>query len=185
MWREYGAAERLMLCESRRGQQVILEQPRPPNTSSPLQQQQFFPFFTTTTTTPDTRSRSVTLIVLNCAQETTALPFNLMSAAGNATGGGSASAAGQAPAAAKPFQTKLVLLGEAAVGKSSVVLRFVSDDFQEYKEPTIGAAFLTVSGLAPYSWLSPDCASTDRLPDDFLPLIHLLPLSKNAGWKIR
>lgn len=38
---------------------------------------------------------------------------------------------------------KLVLLGEAAVGKSSLVLRFVSNDFQENKEPTIGAAFLT------------------------------------------
>jgi len=38
---------------------------------------------------------------------------------------------------------KLVLLGEAAVGKSSVVLRFVSNDFQPNKEPTIGAAFLT------------------------------------------
>jgi Ras-related protein Rab-5C len=55
-----------------------------------------------------------------------------------------APAAAPAPAQ-KPFQTKLVLLGEAAVGKSSVVLRFVSDDFQENKEPTIGAAFLTVS----------------------------------------
>ena len=38
---------------------------------------------------------------------------------------------------------KLVLLGEAAVGESSLVLRFVSNDFQENKEPTIGAAFLT------------------------------------------
>ncbi|KAI0996705.1 hypothetical protein K3495_g11478 [Podosphaera aphanis] len=38
---------------------------------------------------------------------------------------------------------KLVLLGESAVGKSSLVLRFVNDDFQENKEPTIGAAFLT------------------------------------------
>jgi len=38
---------------------------------------------------------------------------------------------------------KLVLLGEAAVGKSSLVLRFVNNDFQENKEPTIGAAFLT------------------------------------------
>lgn len=28
---------------------------------------------------------------------------------------------------------KLVLLGEAAVGKSSLVLRFVSNDFQENK----------------------------------------------------
>ncbi|KAJ1938787.1 Vacuolar protein sorting-associated protein 21, partial [Linderina pennispora] len=32
---------------------------------------------------------------------------------------------------------------EAAVGKSSLVLRFVNDEFQENKEPTIGAAFLT------------------------------------------
>lgn len=45
---------------------------------------------------------------------------------------------------AKPSSSvKLVLLGEAAVGKSSLVLRFVNNDFQENKEPTIGAAFLT------------------------------------------
>ncbi|KAI9680967.1 MAG: hypothetical protein M1829_001047 [Trizodia sp. TS-e1964] len=51
------------------------------------------------------------------------------------------SASSSAP---KPSSSvKLVLLGEAAVGKSSLVLRFVNDDFQENKEPTIGAAFLT------------------------------------------
>jgi len=43
----------------------------------------------------------------------------------------------------KPVQVKLVLLGEAAVGKSSVVMRFVNNEFQANKEPTIGAAFLT------------------------------------------
>ncbi|KAH8692722.1 putative rab GTPase Vps21/Ypt51 [Talaromyces proteolyticus] len=49
-----------------------------------------------------------------------------------------------APAGPKPSSSvKLVLLGEAAVGKSSLVLRFVNNDFQENKEPTIGAAFLT------------------------------------------
>lgn len=48
------------------------------------------------------------------------------------------------PNAPKPSSSvKLVLLGEAAVGKSSLVLRFVNNDFQENKEPTIGAAFLT------------------------------------------
>ncbi|KAI9783169.1 MAG: hypothetical protein M1816_001492 [Peltula sp. TS41687] len=48
------------------------------------------------------------------------------------------------PTAPKPSSSvKLVLLGEAAVGKSSLVLRFVNNDFQENKEPTIGAAFLT------------------------------------------
>ncbi|KAJ3207462.1 Ras- protein Rab-5C [Dinochytrium kinnereticum] len=55
-----------------------------------------------------------------------------------------AAAGGAAPAASsKPIQVKLVLLGEAAVGKSSLVLRFVNNEFQENKEPTIGAAFLT------------------------------------------
>ncbi|OMP86988.1 Vacuolar protein sorting-associated protein 21 [Diplodia seriata] len=49
-----------------------------------------------------------------------------------------------AAAAPKPSSSvKLVLLGEAAVGKSSLVMRFVNNDFQENKEPTIGAAFLT------------------------------------------
>ncbi|WVR06077.1 hypothetical protein IAU60_003105 [Kwoniella sp. DSM 27419] len=43
----------------------------------------------------------------------------------------------------KAVQVKLVLLGEAAVGKSSVVLRFCQGDFNENTSPTIGAAFLT------------------------------------------
>ncbi|KAI7016109.1 hypothetical protein D0867_04588 [Hortaea werneckii] len=50
----------------------------------------------------------------------------------------------QQASAPKPSSSvKLVLLGEAAVGKSSLVLRFVNNDFQPNKEPTIGAAFLT------------------------------------------
>ncbi|CAD6499659.1 BgTH12-03767 [Blumeria graminis f. sp. triticale] len=40
-------------------------------------------------------------------------------------------------------QFKLVLLGESAVGKSSLVLRFVKDQFDDFRESTIGAAFLT------------------------------------------
>jgi len=44
---------------------------------------------------------------------------------------------------AKQYQFKLVLLGESAVGKSSLVLRFVKDQFDDYRESTIGAAFLT------------------------------------------
>ncbi|KAI8393736.1 ras family-domain-containing protein [Radiomyces spectabilis] len=42
----------------------------------------------------------------------------------------------------KSYQFKLVLLGESAVGKSSLVMRFVKDHFDEYRESTIGAAFL-------------------------------------------
>jgi len=37
---------------------------------------------------------------------------------------------------------KLVLLGDSAIGKSSLVLRFARDTFLLYSEPTIGAAFL-------------------------------------------
>ncbi|KAL9646606.1 hypothetical protein ABK040_012198 [Willaertia magna] len=44
---------------------------------------------------------------------------------------------------AKAIPFKLVLLGESAVGKSSLVLRFVRGQFFEYQESTIGAAFLT------------------------------------------
>ncbi|XP_045689705.1 ras-related protein Rab-5A-like [Phyllostomus hastatus] len=43
----------------------------------------------------------------------------------------------------KVCQFKLVLLGESAVGKSSLVLRFVKGQFYELQENTIGATFLT------------------------------------------
>ena len=43
----------------------------------------------------------------------------------------------------KLCQFKLVLLGDIAVGKSSLVVRFVKGQFFEYQESTIGAAFLT------------------------------------------
>jgi len=50
---------------------------------------------------------------------------------------------GAAGGPGKICQFKLVLLGESAVGKSSLVLRFVKGQFHEYQESTIGAAFLT------------------------------------------
>ena len=37
-------------------------------------------------------------------------------------------------------EVKLVLLGEAGVGKSSLVLRFVANHFKAYSESTIGCA---------------------------------------------
>ncbi|KCV69358.1 Ras-like protein Rab-5A, variant [Fonticula alba] len=43
------------------------------------------------------------------------------------------------------FQYKLVLLGDSSVGKSSLALRFVRGQFQEFQESTIGAAFMTQS----------------------------------------
>uniref|UniRef100_A0A8D3DVE8 small monomeric GTPase n=1 Tax=Scophthalmus maximus TaxID=52904 RepID=A0A8D3DVE8_SCOMX len=57
--------------------------------------------------------------------------------------GGGATRPNGATAANKICQFKLVLLGESAVGKSSLVLRFVKGQFHEFQESTIGAAFLT------------------------------------------
>ncbi|KAG2196266.1 hypothetical protein INT47_012488 [Mucor saturninus] len=43
----------------------------------------------------------------------------------------------------KPTKVKLVLLGESAVGKSSLVLRFVHKHYTDNRNATIGAAFLS------------------------------------------
>eukprot|EP00043_Microstomoeca_roanoka_P026370 m.11378 g.11378 ORF g.11378 m.11378 type:complete len:199 (+) comp6504_c0_seq1:154-750(+) len=45
--------------------------------------------------------------------------------------------------AARPESFKLVLLGASGVGKSSLVLRFVRDEFRDHHEITVGAAFLS------------------------------------------
>lgn len=45
----------------------------------------------------------------------------------------------------KICQFKLVLLGESAVGKSSLVLRFVKGQFHEFQESTIGGLFSILS----------------------------------------
>ena len=41
------------------------------------------------------------------------------------------------------FNKKVVLLGDSAVGKSSLCIRHIKKEFEQYAEPTIGAAFLT------------------------------------------
>ena len=38
---------------------------------------------------------------------------------------------------------KVVLLGDTSVGKSSLALRFVSNEFKPYSESTIGASFMS------------------------------------------
>lgn len=53
----------------------------------------------------------------------------------------------------KICQFKLVLLGESAVGKSSLVLRFVKGQFHEYQESTIGGERL--------GWVGRDGGSGD------------------------
>lgn len=40
-------------------------------------------------------------------------------------------------------QTKVVVVGDSGVGKSCLLLRFVNNEFNEFSEPTLGAAFLS------------------------------------------
>lgn len=61
--------------------------------------------------------------------------------------GGGATRPNGATAANKICQFKLVLLGESAVGKSSLVLRFVKGQFHEFQESTIGGKTRTLKTL--------------------------------------
>lgn len=56
--------------------------------------------------------------------------------------------------AADTVTAKVVLLGESAVGKSSVALRFARDEFLINQETTVGAAFLTRTITVPGGSLS-------------------------------
>ena len=41
------------------------------------------------------------------------------------------------------ISSKVVILGQSAVGKSSIINRFIHDKFDDFQESTIGAAFFT------------------------------------------
>ncbi len=43
----------------------------------------------------------------------------------------------------KQGQIKVIVVGDSGVGKSSILLRFVNDEFNEFNDPTLGAAFLS------------------------------------------
>ena len=57
---------------------------------------------------------------------------------------------------------KVVLLGESGVGKSSLALRFVTDEFRPYSEATIGASFMSKSMSIPPT---PDDEKEQKLPE--------------------
>lgn len=42
----------------------------------------------------------------------------------------------------KQSQLKIVILGRSSVGKSSILLRYVTNDFNSKEDPTIGAAYM-------------------------------------------
>jgi len=58
------------------------------------------------------------------------------------------------------FHSKVVLLGSSAVGKSSLACRFTEGVFDTYREPTIGAAFVTKSVELPGSIVKLDIWDT-------------------------
>merc|ERR1719420_709358 len=70
---------------------------------------------------------------------------------GRAAGSSDSGAAGSSAAAPAPKKAstapkkgfKLVLLGDAAVGKSSILMRFLQNKFTDGIETTVGAAFST------------------------------------------
>merc|ERR1719379_2651411 len=74
-----------------------------------------------------------------------------MAAQPSASGSADAGAAGAGGAAAVPKKPpvppkkgfKLVLLGDASVGKSSILMRFLQNKFSDGIETTVGAAFST------------------------------------------
>lgn len=69
------------------------------------------------------------------------------------TSRGSAGQSNGALPQTKICQFKLVLLGDMAVGKSSLVLRFVKGQFDEFQETTIGGEGRALPfGFSPSSW---------------------------------
>lgn len=40
-------------------------------------------------------------------------------------------------------EVKIVLLGDSGVGKSSILIRFINDEFRPNMDTTVGAAFLS------------------------------------------
>lgn len=62
------------------------------------------------------------------------------------------------------YQYKLVLLGESAVGKSSLVLRFVKNSFSEHQESTIGG--MLIRNANTYEWAAAFLTQTLQVEKD-------------------
>lgn len=67
----------------------------------------------------------------------------------------------------KAREVKVVLLGDTGVGKSSLVLRFVTNNFRPYSESTIGASFMSkmiVVNDTPIKYQIWDTAGQEKVP---------------------
>ena len=72
-------------------------------------------------------------------------------------------------------QIKVIVVGDSGVGKSSILFRFVNDEFNEFSEATLGAAF--VSKVHTYAQ-----DKTIRFQVDYLPFrFGTQPVKKNTN----
>lgn len=86
---------------------------------------------------------------------------------------------GAAPQQPTTSSRKLVLLGESAVGKSSLVLQFVKQQFDDYRESTIGQCWpLCLGLLASPGWTREGCRAV-RAEADPVPLFPSSPCSRS------
>lgn len=82
-------------------------------------------------------------------------------------------------------QFKLVLLGESAVGKSSLALRFVKEQFHEYHAATVGIAMLTRTVIIGDTavdfkiWVSLWCLMIVKLTDARMMVVKRTPRDKS------
>ncbi|KAL7536593.1 hypothetical protein ACHAXR_007272 [Thalassiosira sp. AJA248-18] len=77
---------------------------------------------------------------------------------------------------------KVVLLGDSGVGKSSLALRFVLDEFRPYSEATIGASFMSKSVTIPASL--GDSTSDDITDTNDSGKVFQSTQQRNIGFKI-
>ena len=61
--------------------------------------------------------------------------------------------------ASRVHHFKLVLLGDTAVGKSCLVVRFVRDEFFEFQEPTMGGVYPLTSSARLQEILRVSCTA--------------------------
>ncbi|ETO35391.1 GTPase [Reticulomyxa filosa] len=74
---------------------------------------------------------------------------------------------------------KVVLLGDTAVGKTSILMRFVENAFQEAQQATIGAAFQSVDIDVPY--VGPSKSETTKKTEDSTHHMARLQIWDTAG----
>ena len=80
----------------------------------------------------------------------------------------------------KTREVKVVLLGDSGVGKSSLCLRFVTNNFKPFNESTIGASFMSkviMSNGKQIKYQIWDTGIIDKFQICIRPFINIFPQS--------